>query len=302
MNASTQVSGQASGASPEAIRYHYDVGNDFYRLWLDANMVYSGAMWGPDDDLEAAQLRKIDYHIWEAGAPGSANVLDIGCGWGALLRRLVGEHGVARAVGLTLSDAQAEWARARSDGRVDVRVESWADHVPAAPYDAIISIGAFEHFARLESSEEEKIDNYRAFFQQCQRWLRPNGRMSLQTFAYGNTRSRREATASPSTQFLANEIFPETDPPRLANIAEATEGSFEVVSLRNDRKDYARTCRVWLDNLRTRRDDLVALVGEEKVARYERYLQYSFYGFETGNLGLFRITLRRIEPKWQPKR
>jgi cyclopropane-fatty-acyl-phospholipid synthase len=284
------------GASKEAIQHHYDVGNEFYRAWLDPNLVYSGAMWGEGDDLAAAQLRKIDYHIGEARAAGAGRVLDVGCGWGALLRRLVERHGAQHAVGLTLSQAQADWARQGADPRLEVRVESWSDHAPAAPYDAMISIGAFEHFARLEFSEREKVESYRAFFRFCQQWLKPGGRLSLQTFAYGNTRSREEALRSASTQFLAKEIFPETDPPRLANIAEATEGSFEIVSLRNDRADYARTCRVWLENIRQNRPAIAALVGEEATARYERYLQYSFIGFETGSLDLLRITLRRIDP------
>ena len=259
-------------------------------------MVYSGALWGEGDDLEAAQLRKIDYHIAEAGAAGKDRVLDIGCGWGALLRRLVERHGVRRAVGLTLSEAQAAWTRQRADPRIDVRVESWSDHVPEAPYDSIVSIGAFEHFARLEFSESEKVESYKSFFRYCQRRLQPDGLLSLQTFAYGNIRSREDTVRASSTQFLAKEIFPETDPPRLANIAEATEGTFEIVSLRNDRDDYARTCRAWLDNIRKDREALVRLVGEARVARYERYLQYSFIGFKTGNLGLFRITLRRLTP------
>jgi cyclopropane-fatty-acyl-phospholipid synthase len=127
----------------------------------------------------------------------------------------------------------------------------------------------------------------------------PGGFLSLQTFAYGNTRSREEAMKMPATQFLAKEIFKETDPPRLANIADATEGSFEVVALRNDRHDYARTCREWLTRLQDQRDAAVAVVGEDVVARYERYLQYSFIGFETGNLALFRITLRSLPTRWK---
>lgn len=283
------------GASLEAIQDHYDLSNDFYRLWLDSNMVYSGAIWQPGDDLETAQRRKVDFHIEQARAAGCSRVLDIGCGWGAVLRRMVDHHGVRSAVGLTLSDAQANWVRTFANPQLEVRVESWTDHVPTAPYDAIISIGAFEHFARLEHSEAEKEAAYRAFFTRCQGWLQPGGYLSLQTFAYGNIRPRSEAVGMAATQFLAKEIFRETDPPRLANIAEATEGSFEIVALHNDRKGYAQTCRVWMENLKANRSAAAAIIGEEAVKRYERYLQYSFIGFETGNLALFRITLRRLD-------
>ena len=271
------------------------MGNEFYRLWLDDSMNYSGAMWAPGDSLESAQLRKVDHHIAAAHAAKAERVLDVGCGWGAVLRRLVERAGVRQAVGLTLSQAQADWVASQQLPRVEVRVENWLDHVPTQPYDAIISIGAFEHFARVEDSDEKRIEGYRAFFRSCRSWLRPGGRMSLQTFAYGNLRSREAAHLSAGTRFLAREIFPETDPPRLSDIAVAIDGEFEIEQLRNDRKDYARTCMAWLKRLRAVRPQAVDLVGADVVARYERYLQLSTLGFETGNLLLFRIALRRID-------
>src|SRR5215212_4888186 len=95
------------GTPAAAIRQHYDVGNDFYELWLDPSMSYSCALWATGDaaatdTLEAAQLRKIDFHLPQARAAGKQQVLDIGCGWGATLRRLVEVHGVGQVVGLTL--------------------------------------------------------------------------------------------------------------------------------------------------------------------------------------------------------
>jgi cyclopropane-fatty-acyl-phospholipid synthase len=292
---STDTTTARPGATLQAIQRHYDVGNEFYRLWLDDSMNYSGAMWAPGDSLESAQLRKVDHHIAAAHAAKAERVLDVGCGWGAVLRRLVERAGVRQAVGLTLSQAQADWIASQQLPRVEVRVENWLDHVPAQPYDAIISIGAFEHFARVEDSDEKRIEGYRAFFRSCRSWLRRGGRMSLQTFAYGNLRSREEAHLSAGTRFLAREIFPETDPPRLSDIAVAIDGEFEIEQLRNDRKDYARTCMAWLKRLRAVRPQAVDLVGADVVARYERYLQLSTLGFETGNLLLFRIALRRID-------
>lgn len=285
---------QNPGASLEAIQSHYDAGNDFYRLWLDPTMSYSAALYEPGDTLETAQLRKIDYHIDQANARGAARVLDVGCGWGGVLKRTA-ESGAGKVVGLTLSDAQANYVRSLGLPNVEVRVESWSDHQPEGKYDAIISIGAFEHFARLDSSEEERIAGYRAFFTRCREWLRPGGRLSLQTFAYGSARRREEGQKTAGTQFLASEIFPETDPPRLSDIVAASDGLFEFEALRNDRKHYATTCLEWLRRLRANRAEAARLVGEDGVTKYERYLQLSNLGFETGYLALFRITLSRVK-------
>lgn len=284
------------GASAEAIQSHYDVGNEFYSLWLDPTLSYSGAMWHPGDTLETAQARKIDFHIEQAGARGAERVLDVGCGWGGVLKRLVTAHGVNKAVGLTLSQAQAEWITALEIPNIEVRVESWSEHQPEGHYDAIISIGAFEHFARLDSTDADRVEGYRAFFSRCSEWLRPGGRLSLQTFAYGSRRSREEGRRTPGTRFLATEIFPETDPPRLADIVAASDGIFEIEALRNDRGDYAATCKEWLRRLRAHRDEATGMVGEEGFARYERYLQLSTIGFDTGYLALFRVTFSRLGP------
>src|SRR5882762_1493384 len=125
------------GASKAAISLHYDLGNEFFRLFLDRECCYSCAMYDEESDsFEAAQQRKLEYHIQQARADGAARVLDIGCGWGALQKRLVKEHQVKVAVGLTLSENQAEWIRSMDLPGVEVRVESWSDHVPAAPYNS----------------------------------------------------------------------------------------------------------------------------------------------------------------------
>lgn len=290
-----------TGASEEAIQSHYDLSNRFYSLWLDEHMLYSSALYESDaDSLEQAQLRKLDHHIREARAQNVKRLLDIGCGWGACIQRATRHAGVEHATGLTLSRAQADYIAERSSPRLDVRVENWQDHTPKAPYDAIISIGAFEHFARIDYDDAQKVAAYKKFFRRCQEdLLKPGGYMSLQTFAYGSVRDRKQAVTESATEFLAQEIFRETDPPTLTNITEAVRTHFEIVQLRNDRKHYAKTLRCWMERLKSRRAEAVAEVGEEAVKRYERYLQYSFIGFETGRLDLYRITLQRLDTPWR---
>ena len=230
----------------------------------------------------------------QARANDANRVLDIGCGWGGVLQRLVDKYDVSSAVGLTLSDSQQQWIQAGKNDRVTVLLESWKDHDPSAEYDSIISIGAFEHFAKLGLTPAEKIKIYRDFFTRCHGWLGSRGWMSLQTVAYGNSLPRD------FDQFIAKEIFPETDTPRLAEIAEGAERLFEVVSLRNDRDDYRRTLRAWFSNLKNRREDAIAMKGEEEVRRFEQYLRLMAYMFEVGGLDLYRITFRKIDEPRQP--
>lgn len=276
----------ARGASPAAIQAHYDLSDDFFRLWLDPEMVYSAALFEGEEDLATAQVRKLDHHIDAAKARGAERVLDIGCGWGALLRRLVNTGGVKEAIGLTLSASQAAWIRRTPLPGITVREESWREHKPASPYDAIISIGAFEHFARPGLSREEKLAAYREFFDFCHGALKPGGRLSLQTIAYVGSRAELPP-------FIANEVFRESELPFIAEPLIAAADAFEVVALRNDREHYDRTLRMWERALAAREAEAVALVGAGAVSHFHRYLKISAMGFRTGAICLLRMSFVR---------
>ena len=276
------------GGSEAAIQHHYDASNAFYALWLDETLTYSCAMWREGDDPEdllAAQRRKLDYHLDAAGISRARFVLDIGCGWGSLLERALIHEQVETATGLTLSDAQVQHIASRGIGRLQVRKESWINHRPVNKYDSIISIGALEHFARPNDSSDEKIGLYREFFQKCRSWLHPEGAMSLQTIAYGTMQPNE------GTEFIRTHIFPDAELPQPHEIIQAASGLFELTMLRNDRPQYGRTCDLWYRNLRRRRAEAVAVVGEEKVAQYEKYLRLSSFAFRSGRIGLLRLTL-----------
>lgn len=274
-------------AATAAIRHHYDVGNDFYRLWLDDSLSYSCAMpASPGDTLAAAQERKLAHHLRAVGAEHAESLLDIGCGWGAVLARASAGHGVPRLAGLTLSDEQARHVRALDLPGVEVHTRSWVDFEPKSRFDGIVSIGAFEHFARPDDTPAAKVAVYREFFTRCRDWLTVDGALSLQTIVYGNMR-REQASA-----FMQQQIFPDADLPTLAEITAAADGVFAIVALTDDRLDYAWTCEQWARRLRARRAEAVALVGAETVARYERYLKMSALGFRMGKLGLLRIVAR----------
>jgi cyclopropane-fatty-acyl-phospholipid synthase len=280
------------GSSAAAVRHHYDVSNQFYRLWLDPSMTYSGALFAGGDSLAQAQERKLDFHIDSARARGAARVLDIGCGWGGLMRRMLERHGVRHTVGLTLSEAQAAYVRELADPRIEVRIERWADHQPVEPYDAIISIGAFEHFARFGLRVKERVASYRSYFRRCHQMLKPGAWTSLQTIVKGNTPLDRELAHE--MVWIYEEMFPEVEIPRFAEVVEATEKLFEIVTVRNDRDDYARTLRAWRANLERARDAATAVAGAAVVAKYDRYLDLSAKQFERGTLGLGRFAMRRV--------
>lgn len=299
---STKTTGTGTtgtGASPAAIQAHYDVGNEFYRLWLDDSMTYSSAMWRDENDkasLAEAQQRKLAWHLKHSGADRATSVLDIGCGWGAMLRaaartRAEGAAPLAHGVGLTLSEAQAALARSLTANDqtmpIEFRLESWADHQPADPYGAIISVGAFEHFTKPADDAAAKIAIYRAFFSRCRDMLAPDGRMTLQTIAYGDPEDA--VPAGP----LVEDIFPESELPRLPEIILAANGLFEIEHYRNDRTDYGRTCEIWAANLKAQKAKAIEMVGKEQTRRYERYLKFAAWGFFSHRLHLLRFRLKR---------
>jgi cyclopropane-fatty-acyl-phospholipid synthase len=283
------IQATAEGASRQAIEHHYDVGRDFFRLWLDARMVYSCALWPGelDDDLEAAQVAKLDWHATAARADSAPRVLDVGCGWGAMMRYLVAERHVGHVTGLTLSSDQL--AAVPASDHAEVRLEDWRDHRPPRPYTAIVSIGAFEHFARPELSRDRRRRVYRSFFDRCALWLVEGGRLSLQSIAYEDF----DPSEGPVSSFFTDEIFPESALPQLSDIIEAAEGRFRLVAFRSDPEHYSQTLRLWQKRLETNQVAASDLVGRETYRRYLRYLRVSRAMFDRRVCTLYRMVFER---------
>jgi cyclopropane-fatty-acyl-phospholipid synthase len=282
------------GATPAAIQAHYDAGDAFFALFLDPTRTYSCALFDSGDEtLDVAQIAKIDWHLSQAQVSAGARLLDIGCGWGGLLERAVWAHGAARATGLTLSAAQARHIATSGHERISVELCDWADHAPVSPYDAIVSVGAFEHFAAAGLTRSVRVDAYGRFFRRCASWLRPSGRLSLQTIAYPETFGRAAYDATDYGAFVRERIFPLSDLPTLSEILEASDPIFEPVVIRNDRRDYARTARLWRASLRERRTEAAGLVGEVRVDDLDRYFRTSAGAFDVGTLQLLRIAFQK---------
>ncbi|MGO9422984.1 class I SAM-dependent methyltransferase [Roseiarcus sp.] len=273
--------------SQEEIQYDYDSGNDFYELWLDSRMIYSAALFTSDaQSLEEAQVEKLRFHADAAGAGPGARILDVGCGWGALLRYLVDERDVGEAVGLTLSLAQKQrFEEGPAHSRARMVISNWQHYHDPQPFDGIVSIGAFEHFGRCDHSPEERLAVYAQFFDFCRRRLPRGGKLSLQTIAYGRIRQL--------TPFLREKIWRESELPTADEVLLAASRWFEPEQLLNHRQHYARTLRKWERRLLAARAPAEALVGPEKVADYLRYLDEAALGFENGAIQLLRIAFRR---------
>lgn len=289
------------GVSTQAAAKHYDVSDEFFRIWLGPSLAYACGLWTDGaDTLEKAQLRKEEYLLTQAGIRPGARVLDVGCGYGGEMRRMVDEHDVDSVTGITLSRAAVDWTRKLGIPRTDVRLENWIDHRPSAPYDAIICIEAMEHFARPGMSGRAKIQGYREFFKRCRSWMRPEGRLVVQTISWGH-RFPLDVDILRDL-YLATTVYPECNPSYLCELQAASDGLFDLVALRNDFDHYSRTLEVWLDNLRADRDRAAELVGARKAADFERCMALAVQAFADGWFYLHRLTFRPVPTPMKPAR
>lgn len=253
----------------EDVRAHYDLSNEFFALFLDPSMTYSCAYFErPDMTLAEAQRAKIDLTLGKCDLRPGMRLLDVGCGWGAVLRRAVEGYGVS-AVGLTLSRNQHDLARTRLadlGGRAEVRLQGWEEF--DEPVDRIVSIGAFEHF---------REERYAAFFDRCHRLLPADGRLVLHSIVWADAETLRGAETGPEEvafiKFLLRKIFPggQLRPiPKIAGYAEAA--GFRVTRVHPLGPNYALTLDAWAANLAAARDRAVALTSPEVYDDYMRYL------------------------------
>lgn len=282
------------GATPEQVQTSYDRGNEFFRLWLDEGMSYTGAMFEGDEPLEAAQRRKLAWLADAAGVRPGAAVLDIGCGWGACLEFLARERGIARGLGLSLSPAQIEEVKRRGVPGIDAVCVSYADYRPAEPFDALISIGMLEHVVAPEEAHAGRsIEIYRRYFRLAHGFSRPGARFGLQTIV--RDRIPRIAADARELGWATRMIFPGSIAPRLEDLVVAVSPYWEILELRTGRDDYRRTCEAWLARLRNNESIIRERFGGERFDEYQRYLAACVRSFAMGYVSLCRFSLRRID-------
>ena len=260
------------------VQHHYDVSNAFYSMVLGPAMTYSCARFAPGaDTLEAAQESKHDLVCRKLGLAdqAGARVLDVGCGWGAFAIHAARNYG-ARVVGVTLSPAQAQWARDRVEAaglaqQIEIRLQDYRD-VRDGPFDGIASVGMFEHVGSSRSGE---------YFGIMRRLLRPEGR--LLNHAISSVGGSRISPHS----FIGRYVFPDGELIDVGRVVLALEAAgFEVRDVESLREHYARTLRAWVGNLQEHWEAAVAEVGVRRARVWQLYMAASANGFDRrGHLG-----------------
>jgi cyclopropane-fatty-acyl-phospholipid synthase len=267
-----------------AVRYHYDAGNDFFRLFLDESMTYSCAIYSRGaKTLEQAQRTKLDLVATKLGLEPGMSVLDVGCGWGAFAIHAAVEHGVT-VTGLTLSPAQAELARARvaaaglSD-RVQILVSDYRE-LGSGRFDAISSIGMSEHVGTAQ------IDNYAA---SLHRLLRPGGALLNHAIAAIDDDERAHGS-----EFTMRYVFPDGELLPLSRVQLAFErAGFETDHVEGFREDYSRTLTEWARRLEERLEEAERLVGAERLRVWRLYLRGARHGFDAGLTAVYQVRAHR---------
>jgi cyclopropane-fatty-acyl-phospholipid synthase len=271
-----------------AIAHHYDVSNAFYRIVLGPSMTYSCAVWErPDVELEHAQAAKYELACCKLGLEPGMRLLDVGCGWGGMILHAAEHHGV-RAVGVTLSRRQADWAgkavaEAGLADRVGIRYQDYRD-VRDGPFDAISSIGMFEHVG---------LSQLRVYFVGLRRLLRPGGRL----LNHGISRPPNSGrTRFQTNSFIDRYVFPDGELHEVGAVVSTIQRSgLEVRHLESLREHYALTLRAWVRNLESGWGDAVAEVGPGRARVWRLYMAASALNFEAGRTQVHQVLAVKLD-------
>jgi cyclopropane-fatty-acyl-phospholipid synthase len=266
-----------------AVTYHYDVPTNFYKLWLDHHMVYSCAYFtSPDIDLDTAQKCKLDYICRKLRLRPGERLLDIGCGWGALVLYAAQHYGV-EVVGITLSQQQAKLANERISqaglsNRCRVDVCDYREMNELQGYDKLVSVGMFEHVGELQLPE---------YFAQAWRLLRPGGAFLNHGIAYSTTELVQRKTS-----FIDHYVFPDGELLPISHTLRVAEMSgFEVRDVESLREHYMLTLRHWVSRLEDHYEEARRATDEVTYRIWRLFMSGAAYGFKVGRINVYQTLL-----------
>ena len=269
----------------EAIQYHYDLSNEFYQTWLDPAMVYSCAYFeNGDESLALAQQKKLDHILTKLQLQPGQRLLDIGCGWGALVLRAAEKFG-ARCVGVTLSKNQYELAssRVRQAGlqdRVEVRLQDYRDL--SGQFDRITSVGMFEHVG---------LKHLGAYFRKIRELLAPDG--WVMNHGITTTDANDGETALGGGRFIDRYVFPQGELPHISTVLKTMQlGGLEALDVESLRRHYARTMAHWSQAFERNADKLKTMVDEKRWRIWRIYLAGCQWAFENDEVSLYQVLCR----------
>lgn len=270
----------------EAIQYHYDVSNAFYAQWLDERMVYScGYFENGDETLDEAQVKKIDHILTKIQLQPGQRLLDIGCGWGALVLRAAQKFG-AHCVGVTLSKNQHELARERVkaaglEDRIDIRLQDYRD-VKDGPFDRITSVGMFEHVG---------INHLAEYFGHIRSLLKPGG--WAMNHGITSTDPHDGETRHGGGTFIDRYVFPQGELPHIGTVLRTMqEGGLEAFDVESLRRHYMRTTQLWSEAFEAHTAQIKPLVDEKTWRIWRVYLAGCAWAFEHDEVSIYQVICR----------
>ena len=266
------------------VQHHYDVSNEFYALWLDRRMVYScGYFESGGEDIDTAQQQKLDHICRKLQLRPEERLLDVGCGWGGLLRFAAERYGI-NGVGITLSPKQYELARRGvvEDGladRVEIRLQDYRELAGAEAFDKIVSVGMYEHVGRA---------NMPLYFGTLYRLLRPGGLLLNHGITTSDPAGGSMSPAGGS--FIDRFVFPGGELPHIAQVLrDISSEALEVLDVENLRPHYAATLLRWVRRLEARCAEAIAAAGEERYRIWRIYMAGCALAFERNWLAIYQV-------------